>query len=251
MRSKLIIIVMFTTAIIYQSFLGNAAEDNRGAASEMDLDKASATIIDRINAFRRDHQLSALSIDSNLTQSAQTFAQYMAQTKKYGHNADGRTPAERAKAAGYDYCSIRENIAYRMDSRDITTKDLANTFTQGWIDSPGHRENLLAEYATETGVGVATTDGLTFFAVQLFGRPKSASYGITLTNNTGSMQTLIIESKNGLDSMDLSPRTILNMQRCSPVTITIEDSSIAEKVENSVNLEINQSDAGKLHLTRK
>lgn len=36
----------------------------------------------------------------------------MAKTGKYGHAADGRKPAERAAAHGYEYCIVRENIAY-------------------------------------------------------------------------------------------------------------------------------------------
>jgi uncharacterized protein YkwD len=243
MSSKLFIILIFITVVFCQPSLAKAA-------TKINLDETSAMIIDKSNAFRHDHQLSALPTDQNLTQTAQTFAEYMARTKKYGHTADGRTPAERAQAAGYDYCAIRENIAYRMDNRNITAKDLASIFTQGWIDSPGHRKNILAKYVTETGVGVATTDGLTFFAVQLFGRPKSASYTITLTNNTGSMQTLNIEVENGSNSTDLSPRTILKMQRCSPITIVIENSSIRESIDASVELEINQSDDGELRLTR-
>lgn len=251
MRSQLVIILMFTAAVFCQLSVNKAAADNvKRTATKIDLDQTSAIIIDRTNSFRRNHQLPVLSIDPNLTQAAQTFAEYMAQTKKYGHNADGSTPAQRAKVAGYDYCAIRENIAYRLDSRDINAKDLAIIFTQGWIDSPGHRKNMLAKYATETGVGVAATDGLTFFAVQLFGRPKSAAYEITLTNNTRSIQTLNIKNENGSNSIDIATRTILKMQRCSPVTITIEGSSITQSVEKSVELEINQSDAGKLRLTR-
>ncbi|GEM_PF-2589738 len=32
---------------------------------------------------------------------------------------------------------------------------MINVFVQGWIDSPPHRENMLADYVTETGVAVA------------------------------------------------------------------------------------------------
>ena len=64
----------------------------------------------------------------------------MAESGKYGHQADGQTPARRAKEAGYQY-----------------------------------RENILADFVTETGVSVASSHGMTFYAVQLFGRPKSAA----------------------------------------------------------------------------
>lgn len=221
------------------------------AATEIDLDGAAATIVDRTNAFRRDHRLQALPTNRNLTEAAQQFAEFMARTDKYGHRADGRTPAERVKAAGYDYCAVRENIAYRMDSRNITAEQLASAFTEGWIDSPSHRENILTQYATETGVGVATTDGLTFYAVQLFGRPQSAAYEITLTNNTDSVQTVAIESEDRSQRIDLSPLTTLKMKRCFPITLKIEDSSIAEPISDSAALEITRSEAGALRLIRQ
>jgi uncharacterized protein YkwD len=249
--NKLFIILILAMAIFCQPWQSNAAEENSERATAINLDHTTALIVDKTNAFRRDHQLQALPSDANLTQAAQQFADFMARTNKYGHHADGRTPAERVKAAGYDYCAIRENIAYHRDSRPITAEDLARFFTQGWIGSPGHRENILAKYATETGTGVATTDGLTFYAVQLFGRPKSASYEITLTNNTDSVQTLNIEAEDRSQSIDLSPLTTLKMERCFPVTLTIENSSITASIEDSAALEITRSDAGELGLTRK
>jgi uncharacterized protein YkwD len=42
---------------------------------------------------------------------------------------------------------------------------------EGWKRSPGHRRNLLAREATQTGVAVARSDQGYYYAVQLFGRP--------------------------------------------------------------------------------
>lgn len=250
--SRLFSILILAIAIFCHPSQSNAAEESiKSVTTELNVAQATALIVDKTNAFRRDHSLPALPSNVHLTQAAQQFAEFMAKTGKYGHRADGRTPADRVKAANYAYCAIRENIAYHRDSRAITAEDLAEFFTQGWINSPGHRENILAQYATETGVGVATKDGLTYFAVQLFGRPKSAAYEVTLTNKTKLMQTVNIEDDDGSRSTDLPPLTTLKMERCYPITLNIKDSAISESIADPTVLEINRSDAGELRLIRK
>ena len=85
---------------------------------------------------------------------AQAFADYMARTDRYGHTADGNQPSDRAKARGYDYCIVLENIAYAFNSEGFTGEKLAGQFVTGWQNSPGHRRNMLDPDVTETGVAV-------------------------------------------------------------------------------------------------
>jgi len=141
-------------------------------SQEVDLQSASQTVVAKTNEFRKEQELPAVKLDKSLQMTAQKFADFMAENGKYGHHADGRTPAERATASGYDYCVVRENIAYRTDTRELTADFLADHFTQGWIDSPGHRENMLAEFVTDTAVAIATKDGTTFYAVHCSGGPQ-------------------------------------------------------------------------------
>ena len=194
------------------------------------LPTAEGLIRRRTDAYRGERGLPELGIDASLSQAARSFAAYMARTDRYGHRADGRTPSQRAVAAGYQYCVVRENIAYRTDSRlsddgqydeGSVGKTLGEFFIQGWIDSPPHQENIVADYVTQTGVGVATIDGLTFYAVQLFGRPKSESFGITITNPTEQLYTLIFASDDTEDDYELDPRTRFAVRRCIPCEIRL------------------------------
>jgi len=193
------------------------------------LPEVSNNIIERTNQFRGQHDLSDLTVDDDLRKAAREFAKFMASTNQYGHQADGRTPAGRAREAGYEYCSVRENIAYFNSAYNPTQSKLIDTFVEDWIDSPGHRENMLAEYATDTGVAVATDDGMAFYAVQLFGRPRSARIQIQVVNLSTDLVDLAIGAGDNEDEVSLEPRMRLRMKRCFPTTLslTTTDKSMA------------------------
>lgn len=79
----------------------------------------------------------------------------------------GRSPAERVRAAGYREQRVGENIAYGPESADEVVK--------GWLDSPGHCENIMDPRFAEMGIayspGQASRRGL--YWVQLLAAPKA------------------------------------------------------------------------------
>jgi len=202
------------------------------------IQSVERAIVQQTNDFRKSNQLREVNPDEHLTQAAKKFAEFMASTGKYGHRANGMTPAERAESAGYDYCVVRENIAYRTNSGEVTAKSLTNVFVQGWIDSPPHRENMLAEFATDTGVAVATTDNVTYYAVQLFGRPHSAAFQLTLTNESGEAQTIVFRTNDQRDEVELRPRMIMKLTRCLPTTISLSGSDKTMRIEKHTDLSV-------------
>ena len=202
------------------------------------IQSVEQAIIQKTNEFRESNELSAVKPDKSLTQAAKNFAEFMARTGKYGHRADGTTPAERAEAEGYNYCVVRENIAYRTNTGEVTAKSLIEVFVQGWIDSPPHRENMLAEYVTDTGVAVATTNNVTYYAVQMFGRPRSAAFQLKLTNESGEMQTIVFRANDQQDEVDLAPRTIVTLTRCFPTTLSLSGSDKSLRVEKHTELSV-------------
>lgn len=216
---------------------GRAIGNEPSNETEMVRNVESA-IVEQTNDFRDQNELEPVSTDEDLTNAAAKFAQFMAETGKYGHRADGRTPAARAKAAGYRYCIVRENIAYRTNTGEVTAEGLIETFVQGWIDSPPHRENMLADYVLDTGVAVATTDGVTYYAVQLFGRPKSAAIELEVTNRSSEMKTLEILANDSEDTIELPPRGVIRMKRCFPTTVQMQESKKEFSVTESTQLVI-------------
>jgi len=195
-------------------------------------------IIQQTNDFRESNQLRVVNSDEHLTQAAKEFAEFMARTGKYGHRADGKTPAERAEKAGYEYCVVRENIAYRSNSGEVTEKSLTDVFVQGWIDSPPHRENMLAKFSTDTGVAVATTDNITYYAVQLFGRPHSAAFQLTINNESGKTQTIVFRANDQQEKAELQPRMIVKLTRCYPTKVSLSGSDKTIEVETDTQMKV-------------
>ena len=148
-----------------------------------DLDKVRQFIFEQTNDFRESHDLAAVTRDSNLDQVAQTFAEFMARTDKYGHTANGEQPSERVKSGGYKFCQVAENIAYFFKTIGYQTDKLAEEAVTGWINSPGHRKNMLREYVTEAGFGAAQSEATNvYYAVQVFARPRSATIEFSISN---------------------------------------------------------------------
>lgn len=137
-----------------------------------DTERAERGVFEDTNAFRAEQGQRGLALDKTLSATAQRFADYMARTGHYSHDADGRTPGQRLRAAGYEYCMVAENIAYAYDTRGFRTSQLADKFVDGWKASPGHRRNMLDAEATVMGVAIAHSplNGY-YYAVQMFARP--------------------------------------------------------------------------------
>ncbi len=92
----------------------------------------------------------------------------MAQHDYFEHeDLAGHTPADRVKAVGYQEKLVGENIAYGPKT--------AEEVVQGWLDSPGHCENIMDPRFAEMGIafaaGHASRRGL--FWVQLLAAPKA------------------------------------------------------------------------------
>lgn len=61
-----------------------------------------------------------------------------------------------------------ENVAWMGELRVVPADDVAVTIHQGWMDSPGHRENLLNPGYTRIGVGVAFSPEHGYYLTQNF-----------------------------------------------------------------------------------
>ncbi len=162
-----------------------------------DLAAVSQSIVERTNAFRKERGLGPAAVDDKLTAAAEAFAAYMAREDRYGHTADGDRPAGRAKAHGYTYCIVLENIAYAFDPAGFTAEKLADQFVTGWKESPGHRKNMLDPDVTETGVAVGRSKKTGYYyAVQMFGRPKSAAIEFEVENRADEAFDYVLGGRN-------------------------------------------------------
>lgn len=192
---------------------------------DVDLGRCAAIVIEATNGFRKDEKRPPVRVNKVLTETAQSFARYMASTDRYGHRADGNQPADRATKQGYDYCIVLENIAYYYNSGGTRSEDMAREFFEGWKKSPGHRRNMLDPDVRETGVAVARSEKTGYYyAVQLFGRPGTDRIEFRLANRAG----IPVEYKLLDKSYSLPPGYTRLHQVCRPPTVTLSWSADKE-----------------------
>lgn len=126
-----------------------------------EVELAEAKVVELTNGERAAHGCPALAADDRLGAAARAHSADMAARNYFDHvSQDGRSFVDRVKAAGYPSPGA-ENIAAGQRTAEAVVK--------GWMDSPGHRANILNCKLRALGVGMA----------------RGGSYGIYWTQNFG------------------------------------------------------------------
>ncbi|MGW0916122.1 CAP domain-containing protein [Streptomyces sp. NPDC002784] len=127
-----------------------------------ELARTATRVVELTNRERAGAGLPPLAVDPFLTTAAQAHSADMVARAFYSHTSpDGSRPWDRAAAAGSRRRSIGENIACGQRS--------PAEVVQGWMNSPGHRANILKRDFTHIGVGFAGGGEAGTYWTQLFG----------------------------------------------------------------------------------
>lgn len=116
------------------------------------LEQARAATLCLINRERAAHGLPALATDARLTQAAQLHADDMGKRDFYDHrNPDGAVPSARVYAQGLPPhgTTVAENIHWGTGWLGTPREILRD-----WMNSPGHRKNILRAEVSHVGVGI-------------------------------------------------------------------------------------------------
>ncbi|WP_265516733.1 CAP domain-containing protein [Nitratireductor luteus] len=120
-----------------------------------------------VNAERAREGLPGLRIAEPLNTAAQAHAEDMARRDYYAHRSpEGQDVADRYRAAGGGLWDIiAENISSCIACR--TAGEQIIEFHAGWLQSPGHRRNIVDPRVKSFGFGIASAEGK-LYAVQAF-----------------------------------------------------------------------------------
>ncbi len=117
-----------------------------GCTENMQSSDFAQEVLRLTNEFRQQNGIAPLTMNEELASTAQKHSQAMAEGDFFSHmGLNGSTPWERAEDEGYTANAMAENIA----AGQATPEQVV----QGWINSPGHRQNMLNPDYTELGVG--------------------------------------------------------------------------------------------------
>jgi uncharacterized protein YkwD len=124
----------------------------------------ASEILALVNAERARVGARPLVLNPRLAAAAQRHVEDLAVMRRLNHTgSDGSSVASRVRDAGYSYRYVGENIAMGYPS--------VAAVMNGWMNSPGHRQNILNPNYTELGVAYRTGSGGPYW-VQVFGQPQ-------------------------------------------------------------------------------
>jgi hypothetical protein len=138
----------------------------------------STNIFNLTNASRAEFGVPALTLNSKLASAAQAKAQALLQCQCFAHNIviDGKTvtPWDFIRSAGYSYLTAGENLA--IDFQE------AEEVGAAWMNSPGHKANIINKNFEEIGIGIAQGEFQghnSIVVVQEFGTPAVEKVAVT------------------------------------------------------------------------
>ena len=175
-------------------------------------------VVELTNIERANAGLQPLTLDLQLADAAQDHSNDMAQDDFFNHTGvDGSTVGSRVTDTGYQYSTVGENIAAGQTT--------AEQVVEGWMNSPGHRANILNANFTEIGIGykyLANDTGsvnLNHYWTQVFGTPLSGNSG---GSNSQPPTQEIVE-----------PAPVEEVVESAPVEEVVEPTPVEEVVEST------------------
>ncbi|NJL47001.1 MAG: CAP domain-containing protein [Leptolyngbyaceae cyanobacterium SM2_5_2] len=153
--------------LLAPAITGAGSRPPNGQATPYLLSQAStsqlATLLGLINTERQQIGAPALVLSPQLVTAAQGHAQDMAHSHRLSHSgSNGSSLQARIDATGYTWAAIGENVAMGQPNPAAVM--------EAWMNSPGHRQNILNPNFTELGLGYAEQAGEPYW-VQVFGKP--------------------------------------------------------------------------------
>ena len=190
MKSRLHSRIVLIAAVMFLSFILAASCSGSGHRKQtfqhrqqpvISVSRLETSIHALINAERRKNGLAALSWDASLAAVARSHSSDMAKRTYFDHySPEGFDFSKRYQRDGYS-CAIRsgrtiytgaENIAQNYLAASVTTVNgeefsdwnsedtIAESTVKGWMNSAGHRKNILTPVFLHEGIGIfISTDG--------------------------------------------------------------------------------------------
>ena len=142
---------------------GSSTGGNTGSASNTNTSNLTSDeleVFNLINQQRLQNGLSTLKVDMEVQRVARIKAQDMVNNNYFSHTSPTYgSPFDMLKSFGVSYKSAGENIAGNSNNSAAVT---------AWMNSPGHRANILNGSYNYTGVGVINGSKYGKICVQMF-----------------------------------------------------------------------------------
>ena len=125
-----------------------------------EIESLEQQCLDEVNRVRRARRLAKLDFYDDLLPVARRYSRRMAEERFFSHtDPDGRTVRERVDEAEIRWRMVGENLAYSNGYINPVAASL-----HSWMESPGHRRNILDPDFRLTAIGAwIDSDGTVYF----------------------------------------------------------------------------------------
>jgi uncharacterized protein YkwD len=144
---------------------GATQTQNQACTVPQNDESMAEEVLQLVNLERAQHGLDPITFDPTLSRVAEDYACEMIDQTFFDHvnPYTGVGPGQRLTEAGYAFHSMGENLAAGQTT--------AREAVEAWLDSPGHRENILAPQWRRTGIAVRYGGPYRVMWVQEFADP--------------------------------------------------------------------------------
>lgn len=167
-------------------------------------DDECSKILGSVNEERRLVGAKPVCINNLLMRAATVQAAYQQQINEMTHTGSGGSNVgDRVTAQGYKWTSASENVAMGQTT--------AKSVMLGWMNSEGHKKNILNPDSTEMGIA-----HIGKFWAQAFGKPRGGAGGCNVAVPGGSLGTrepIVSDSGPACDAMCQSVLQVVNQKR--------------------------------------
>ncbi|MFT8888768.1 MAG: CAP domain-containing protein [Ethanoligenens sp.] len=128
------------------------------------MSAAESEVVTLVNQQRAANDLGALTVNASLANMARVKSQDMITNNYFAHQSPTYgSPFDMMKQFGISFTAAGENIAYGQPT--------AQSVMDAWMNSPGHRANILNSSYTQIGVGAVKNSNGTIYWTQEFIHP--------------------------------------------------------------------------------
>jgi uncharacterized protein YkwD len=154
------------SAVLWLAACAVVPGEEKKEPAKVELTDAEKMLVELTNKERDKEKLPPLKVNPVLMKVARAHTENMAKTEMFEHVIDGKNDAARVKDAGYAAGVTGENIA--LGGKKSSPAEAV----MDWMQSEGHRKNILNKEFKEIGVGIArSAKGETYYT-QLFAAPR-------------------------------------------------------------------------------
>lgn len=149
-----------TTEVTTQATTQRPTETTTQAQNNSANKTIEQQVVDLVNKHRAENGLNPLKINSSVSRVAQAKSEDMRDKNYFDHTSPTYgSPFEMLKSFGVSYKTAGENIAKGQKT--------AEAVVNAWMNSEGHRKNILNANFEKIGIGYATGNGTTYWT-QMF-----------------------------------------------------------------------------------